>query len=265
MIMEPLLELKNLSKVFGRGKQQAFALKNVNLKVYKGETLGIVGESGSGKSTLARIVMGVYTASKGEILVHGVPLDLRRHKARKAFARQAQMIFQDPYASLDPRMTVEDILMENLEIQGGRSKKENQLEVEKLLEMVGLSKDYRTRYPHEFSGGQRQRIGIARALTLGPELIICDEPISALDISIQSQIMNLLIQLKEENELTLVFIGHDLNMVRYISDRIAVIHQGEIVEIGETEEIYQNPKHFYTKTLLNAALTLENRYGNKEK
>ena len=263
--MEPLLEVKNLSKVFGRGKQQAFALRNINLQVNKGETLGIVGESGSGKSTLARTIMGVHTASEGEVLFHGEPLDLRKHKARKDFARQVQMIFQDPYASLDPRMAVEDILMENLEIQGEKSKKEKHLEVEKLFEMVGLSKDYSTRYPHEFSGGQRQRIGIARALTLEPELIICDEPISALDISIQSQIMNLLMQLKEEKNLTLVFIAHDLNMVRYISDRIAVIHQGEIVEIGQTEDIYQNPTHAYTKTLLNAALTLENRYGNKEK
>lgn len=248
--MEPLLELKNVSKIFGRGNQLTYGLKNVSLHVNKGETLGIVGESGCGKSTLARTIMGVYPATEGEIFFHGERLDLYKQKARKKFACCAQMVFQDPYTSLDPRMTVEDLLMENLEIQGKKEKQQNRIIIENQLELVGLSKGYSKRYPHEFSGGQRQRIGIARALTLEPELILCDEPISALDISIQSQIMNLLIKLKKEKDLTLLFIAHNLDMVRYISDRIAVMYQGEIVEIGSTEEVYENPSHAYTKKLL---------------
>lgn len=254
--MEELLRLTNVSKSFSTGtghKKQV--LNQINLTVKQGETLGIVGESGCGKSTLARLIMGVYPLSAGEILFHGEPLTLNRQKNRKEFARHVQMIFQDPYTSLDPRMSVEAILSENLEIQGKTSNEERRQRVYKLLEMVGLSGEYAGRFPHEFSGGQRQRIGIARALALEPELILCDEPISSLDISIQSQIMNLLIQLKKNLGLTYVFIAHDLTMVRYISDRIAVMHDGKIVEMGDTEEVYEHPQHPYTRKLLQAQLS----------
>lgn len=256
--MEPLLQLKNISKTFSvGGGQKKNAIQDVDLVVRKGETLGIVGESGCGKSTLARLIMGVYPVSGGEILFRGKKLELDKQKSRKEFANHAQMIFQDPYTSLDPRMSVRDILSENLEIQGRFNKEERIQRVYELLDMVGLSKEHGSRFPHEFSGGQRQRIGIARALALQPELILCDEPISSLDISIQSQIMNLLIRLKKEMGLTYIFIAHDLTMVRYLSDRIAVMSEGRIVETGETDKVYQNPQHPYTQKLLQAQLSIE--------
>lgn len=252
---EIMLELKDISKSFSLSKKQKhIAVNQVNLQIMQGEVLGLVGESGCGKSTLARVIMGVYSPTQGEVLYKDEPLQLKRQSQRKAFAKQAQMIFQDPYMSLDPHMTVESIIGENLEIHGMNSRNMRRKRVEELLELTGLSKEYASRFPHEFSGGQRQRIGIARALAMNPEFVICDEPISALDISIRSQIINLLIRLKETLNLTYLFISHDLNIVRYISDRIAVMYAGRIVEIGQAKAIYENPQHPYTKMLLDSVL-----------
>ncbi|WP_394922830.1 ABC transporter ATP-binding protein [uncultured Robinsoniella sp.] len=252
---EIMLELKDISKSFSLSKkQQHLAVNQVNLQIMQGEVLGLVGESGCGKSTLARVIMGVYAPTQGEVLYKDEPLQLKRQSQRKTFAKQAQMIFQDPYMSLDPHMTVESIIGENLEIHGMNSRNMRRKRVEELLELTGLSKEYASRFPHEFSGGQRQRIGIARALAMNPEFVICDEPISALDISIRSQIINLLISLKETLNLTYLFISHDLNIVRYISDRIAVMYAGRIVEIGEAKAIYEDPQHPYTKMLLDSVL-----------
>lgn len=252
---EIMLELKDISKSFSLSKKQKhIAVNHVNLQIMQGEVLGLVGESGCGKSTLARVIMGVYSPTQGEVLYKDEPLQLKRQSQRKAFAKQAQMIFQDPYMSLDPHMTVESIIGENLEIHGMNSRNMRRKRVEELLELTGLSKEYASRFPHEFSGGQRQRIGIARALAMNPEFVICDEPISALDISIRSQIINLLIRLKETLNLTYLFISHDLNIVRYISDRIAVMYAGRIVEIGQAKAIYEDPQHPYTKMLLDSVL-----------
>lgn len=258
--MEPLLQLEHVSKGFMlTGKRRVQALQDVNLQVMKGETLGIVGESGCGKSTLARVIMGVYPKIEGSLYFHGEKLDLRRRKHRLAFAKKVQMVFQDPYSSLNPRMTVGDIVAENLVIQHNLTKKEREARVFELLESVGLQKAHAGRFPNEFSGGQRQRIGIARALALKPELLICDEPVAALDVSIQSQIMNLLKGLGKETGLTYIFIAHDMNMVHYLSDRVAVMYLGHIMEIGSTKEIYSTPLHPYTRLLLESVLTVESR------
>lgn len=255
---EKLLELKDISKNFSlSGKKHHAALSHVNLSVYKGETLGVLGESGCGKSTLARIIMGVYPPSQGQVLYQGQPLKLRNQKARRAFAEHAQMIFQDPFMALDPHMNVKSIISENLEIHGKLDKKGREDRVYQLLEMVGLSREHAARYPHEFSGGQRQRIGIARALAILPDFIICDEPLSALDNTIQSHIMNLLMRLKEEFSFTCLFITHDLNVARCISDRIAVMYAGKVVEIGKAEEVCERPLHPYTRMLLHSALSYE--------
>ncbi len=251
-----LLDIQNLSKKFSLGKKHSFyALRDVNLRLQKGETLGIVGESGCGKSTLARVLMGIHSPSAGRVLYRGEPLDLGSHRARLSYAEKVQMIFQDTYASLDPRMTVESIISEGMEIHGRFSVSERRERVHELLSMVGLPVEAANRYPHEFSGGQRQRIGIARALCLSPELLICDEPISALDMSVQSQVMNLLQNLKESLDLTYIFIAHDLSMVRYISDRIAVLYAGSVVEEAPAELLYNAPAHPYTKLLMSAALS----------
>lgn len=261
--MEKLLELNDVSKSFSLGrKHKNIAVNHVNLTIYKGETLGLVGESGCGKSTLARVIMGVYPSSEGEILFQGKKLELHRQSARKAFAQHTQMIFQDPYMSLDPYMTVESIIAENLKVHNMLDKDARTQKVYELLEMTGLSREHAGRFPHEFSGGQRQRINIARALVVQPNFIICDEPVSALDNSIQSQIINLLYKLKMELGLTYLFISHDLSMVRYISDRIAVMYAGRIVEIGNAEEVYKTPLHPYTQMLLCAVLTPNPKDGN---
>lgn len=254
--VEPLLKINDLSKEFSLDrKHKLHALNKVSLEVYPGETLGIVGESGCGKSTLARIVMGIYEPTSGEVRYRGSKVILKSHRARLAYAQKVQMIFQDTYSSLDPRMTVEAIIAENMEIQGLFDAEGRRNRVHELLELVGLPGEAANRYPHEFSGGQRQRIGIARALALQPELILCDEPISALDMSIQSQVINLLIDLKDSENLTYIFIAHDLNMVRYISDRIAVLYNGCLIELAEVEELYTSPLHPYTKLLLSTALS----------
>lgn len=252
---EPILEVKHVKKYFNIGKpNEVRAVDDVSLTVFKGETFGLVGESGCGKSTLGRTIMHLYQATDGEIIFEGK--DSQKIKSRKEkleFTQNVQMIFQDPYASLNPRFKIIDIISEGLDVQKlHQSKEERKQRVFELLELVGLNKESAYRYPHEFSGGQRQRIGIARVLAVNPKLIIADEPISALDVSIQAQVVNLLQELQESMGLTILFIAHDLSMVKYISDRIGVMYKGKIVELGDVEEIYKNPLHPYTKSLLSA-------------
>ncbi|MCQ1297770.1 ATP-binding cassette domain-containing protein [Staphylococcus aureus] len=252
---EILLSIKNLKQYFNAGKKnEVRAIDNISFDIYKGETLGLVGESGCGKSTTGKSIIKLNDITSGEILYEST--DIQKIKKRKdllKFNKKIQMIFQDPYASLNPRLKVMDIVAEGIDIHHLASdKRDRKKRVYDLLETVGLSKEHANRYPHEFSGGQRQRIGIARALAVEPEFIIADEPISALDVSIQAQVVNLLLKLQRERGITFLFIAHDLSMVKYISDRIAVMHFGKIVEIGPSEEIYQNPLHDYTKSLLSA-------------
>lgn len=251
-VNEPLLVLDQVSKTFRVEGGKLKAVNHVSLEIKKGETLGLVGESGCGKSTLGRVVMGIYPATKGKIVYDGHVLNVHNSKSRLLYAKKAQMIFQDPYASLDARMTVGSIIAEGMEIHHMYDAKKRQERVEELLELVGLNKEHANRFPHEFSGGQRQRIGIARALAIEPEFIVCDEPISALDVSIQSQIINLLKDLQEHLGLTYLFIAHDLNIVKYISDRIAVMYLGNLVELASSDEIYQNTLHPYSQALLSA-------------
>jgi len=240
---EKILEVKHLKKYFPAGRKKIIkAVDDVSFDIYKGETFGLVGESGSGKSTTGQTIIRLYDATDGEVLFHGENVHAKM-----------QMIFQDPSSSLNPRMTVLDIIAEGLDVHHlAKNEKERKERVEQLLEAVGLNKEHATRFPHEFSGGQRQRIGIARALAVEPELIICDEPISALDVSIQAQVVNLLKKLQKEHGLTYLFIAHDLSMVKYISDRIGVMHLGHMVELADSDELYKNPVHPYTKSLLSA-------------
>lgn len=252
MSKESFISLREVSKNFKVSGGLLRAVNKVSFDINKGETLGLVGESGCGKSTLGRVVMGVYQPSEGEIIVKGEPLHIKSAKDRYKYAKVAQMIFQDPYASLNPRMTVGDIIAEGMEIHKMYDAKKRKERVDELLETVGLNKEYASRFPHEFSGGQRQRIGIARALAIEPEFLVCDEPISALDVSIQSQIINLLIDLQQKLGLTYLFIAHDLDIVRYISDRIAVMYLGHVMEIGDSDEVYNNALHPYSQALLSA-------------
>ncbi|HCW8355413.1 TPA: ATP-binding cassette domain-containing protein [Staphylococcus aureus] len=252
---EVLLSIKNLKQYFNAGKKnEVRAIENISFDIYKGETLGLVGESGCGKSTTGKSIIKLNDITSGEILYEGIDIQkIRKRKDLLKFNKKIQMIFQDPYASLNPRLKVMDIVAEGIDIHHlATDKRDRKKRVYDLLETVELSKEHANRYPHEFSGGQRQRIGIARALAVEPEFIIADEPISALDVSIQAQVVNLLLKLQRERGITFLFIAHDLSMVKYISDRIAVMHFGKIVEIGPAEEIYQNPLHDYTKSLLSA-------------
>ncbi|MEH6942096.1 ABC transporter ATP-binding protein [Bacillus sp. JJ722] len=252
---EILLEVNNLKQYFNSGKQNVVkAVDDISFFIYEGETLGLVGESGCGKSTTGRTIIRLYEATDGKVLFRGENVHGKKTKAEmKNLNRKMQMIFQDPYASLNPRMKVSDIIAEGIDIHGLASSKEDRKnQVYKLLETVGLNREHANRYPHEFSGGQRQRIGIARALAVQPDFIIADEPISALDVSIQAQVVNLLKQLQKEKGLTYLFIAHDLSMVKYISDRIGVMYFGKLVEITTSEELYNNPLHPYTKSLLSA-------------
>lgn len=252
---EKLVEVRQLKKHFRIGRNEVLkAVDGLDFDIYKGETFGLVGESGCGKSTAGRTILRLYQATDGEVLFKGEKVHADKSKRElKHFNQSMQMIFQDPYASLNPRMTVMDIIAEGLDIHGlVRSKQERKERVNELLEIVGLNKEHGNRYPHEFSGGQRQRIGIARALAVDPEFIVADEPISALDVSIQAQVVNLLKKLQQEHGLTYLFIAHDLSMVRHISDRVGVMYLGNMAEIAMSSELYENPLHPYTRILLSA-------------
>ena len=252
---EKLLEVKNLKRHFNVGKQsEVRAVDNITFDIYKGETFGLVGESGCGKSTTGRTIIRLHDATDGEVLYKGENVHGKKSKSElQKFNRKMQMIFQDPYASLNPRMKVSDLIAEGIDIHRlTKSSKERMEKVYSLLETVGLNREHANRFPHEFSGGQRQRIGIARALAVDPEFIIADEPISALDVSIQAQVVNLLKKLQKEKGLTYLFIAHDLSMVKYISDRIGVMYHGRLVELASAEDLYRNPMHPYTQSLLSA-------------
>jgi oligopeptide transport system ATP-binding protein len=258
-VTESLLKVKNLKvhyPIFGgplqRRKGSVKAVDGVSFEIFKGETFGLVGESGCGKSTTGRAILRLIQATSGEIWFQGKSIMDASAKHMRGFRKDMQIIFQDPYASLNPRMTVRQILEEPLIVHGIRDARERERRVSELLDVVGLDTYHGSRFPHEFSGGQRQRIGIARSLALRPKLVIADEPVSALDVSVQSQILNLLKDLQEQFELTYLFISHDLSVVRHISDRIGVMYLGKMIEIGEANQIYESPKHPYTKALLSA-------------
>ena len=249
-----LVEVKNVSLTFNKGKaNQVKAIDNVSFDIYEGEVFGLVGESGSGKTTIGRAILKLYNIDKGEIDFEGETISKLKGKSLFNFRKKAQMIFQDPYASLDPHQKVYDIIAEGIQIHGmAKNKTEEKKMVAELLEMVGLNAEHAARNVHEFSGGQRQRIGIARALSVNPEFLFCDEPISALDVSIQAQIINLLMKLQKEKNLTMLFIAHDLSIVKHISDRIGVMYLGKMVELTESSKLYVEPKHPYTRALLSA-------------
>ncbi|BAH17315.1 oligopeptide ABC transporter ATP-binding protein OppF [Macrococcoides caseolyticum JCSC5402] len=252
---EKLIEVRNLKQYFNVGKSnEVRAIDDISFDVYKGETLGLVGESGCGKSTTGRTLIKLYNATDGKVIFDGTDIQsIKKKKELLKFNRRMQMIFQDPYASLNPRLKVMDIIAEGIDIHNlAKNKEDRANRVYELLETVGLNKEHANRYPHEFSGGQRQRIGIARALAVEPEFIIADEPISALDVSIQAQVVNLMQKLQRERGITFLFIAHDLSMVKYISDRIGVMYFGKLVEVGPANAIYNNPLHEYTKSLLSA-------------
>ncbi len=248
----PLVQVRNLSKYFTVGHKAVLkAVEDVSFDIYKGETVSLVGESGCGKSTTGRCLIRIYEPDNGQVFYEGKDINTFNKREARDFTRKVQMIFQNPYASLNPRMTVKEIVGEGLKLAKMPA---DQIEarVQELLETVGLNKEHMSRFSHEFSGGQRQRIGIARALSVDPEFIICDEPISALDVSIQAQILNMLNQLQEERGLTYLFIAHDLSVVKYISDRVIVMYLGMVVETAPTEELFAHPTHPYTQALLSA-------------
>ena len=266
---EKLVQVEHLRQYFpaggfGKHKKYVQAVDDVSFDIYRGETLGLVGESGCGKSTLGRMMMRLIEPTDGQILFEGKDITIYSDKQMNQVYKKIQMIFQDPYASLDPRMKVRDLIGEPLvthKVYG--TKEETEARVKELMGMVGIRPELIDRYPHQFSGGQRQRIGIARALALKPKLIVCDEPVSALDVSIQSQILNLLKDLQQEFDLTYLFISHDLGVVHYISDRICVMFLGKVCEIGETGEIYKKPMHPYTRFLLQAVPSMDPEKAQK--
>lgn len=249
-----LVEFKGVDLVFNKGKKNVNkAINDVSFHIYEGETFGLVGESGSGKTTIGRAIMKLYDINKGEIHFNGNDVSKIKGAELKKFREKVQMIFQDPQASLNGRMRVKDIIAEGIDVNGlAKNNEERTEKVKELLKLVGLNQDHMTRYPHEFSGGQRQRIGIARALAVNPKFIVADEPISALDVSIQAQVVNLMRDIQEKEGLTYLFIAHDLSMVKYISDRIGVMHWGKILEIGTSDQVYNNALHPYTQSLLSA-------------
>ena len=257
---EPLLQAIDVVKEFpgprigplGLKRATVHAVNGVNLTLDRGETLGVVGESGCGKSTLGRVVMHLLPATSGEVRLDGVSVETLQKQDRKALRRKVQMVFQDPYASLNPRMTVGEILAEPFLVHEGRKRADCREEVAELLRIVGLSPEHGSRYPHEFSGGQRQRVGVARALAVNPDLIVLDEPVSALDVSIQAGVVNLLKKLQDERGMAYFFIAHDLSVVRHISDRVAVMYLGKVVEVGTRNAIYTEARHPYTRALMSA-------------
>ncbi len=258
--MSKLLEVKDLNMHFPirggllrRPIGNVYAVNDVSFSLQEGETFGVVGESGCGKSTLGRAIVRLYQPTSGQVLFEGKDIADLKDKELKEFRRQIQMVFQDPYASLNPRMTIADILEEPFLLHGMGGPEERRQKVDDLVKLVGLRQSDINKFPHEFSGGQRQRIGIARALALNPKLIVCDEAVSALDVSIQAQILNLLLDLQKQLKLTYIFISHDLNVVRYISDRVAVMYLGRVVELARSADIYKNPSHPYTQALLLSA------------
>lgn len=252
--MSELMVFDRVSKTFrtGNGRNVAAAVSEFSLTICEGETLGLVGESGCGKSTAARIAAGIETPDCGSLYYRGRPFKPKNYKERRAYAKQVQIIFQDPLASLDPRIPVDMQIMENFFIHNKNQKESCCERAAELLELVGLGQNCVGRFPHELSGGQLQRVCIARALAAEPQFLICDEPTSALDVSVQSQIINLLQQLQRKRHLTYLFISHDLNLVRYLSSKIAVMQKGRIVELSETNELFEHPQHSYTKQLLDA-------------
>ena len=268
--MKELVIVKNLIKHFNASKglfkpktETIYAVNNISFSINQGETLSLVGESGCGKSTVGKCLIGLEKPTSGEIIIDGIKTTTSTKKDIKELRKKVQIIFQNPYSSLNPKMAVEEILKEPFIINTNLSKTEIKKELSTLLDITGLSTNFLSRYPHEFSGGQRQRIGIARALALRPEFIIADEPVSALDVSVQAQILNLLQDLKKELKLTYLFISHDLSVVNYISDRIAVMYLGEIVETSSSDEIIHHPKHPYTRILLDSAPHI-NKSGSKK-
>lgn len=249
---DTLVEVRNLKKFFKIGENTLKAVNDVSFTIKRGETLGIVGESGCGKSTAGRTMLRLYEPTDGQVIFEGKDLSKLSPTEMKAMRRNIQMIFQDPYASLNPRMTVGDIIGEALDIHGLATGSKRKERIQELLALVSLNPEHTNRFPHEFSGGQRQRIGIARALAVEPQFIVCDEPISALDVSVQAQVVNLLEQLQEKMGLTYMFIAHDLSMVKYISDRVGVMYLGKMVELADSEKLYEKPLHPYTQALLSA-------------
>lgn len=249
---QPLIEIQGLTKYFPIKKEWLVALDNFNLEIFRGETVGLVGESGCGKSTLGRTLLRLYEPTAGKVLFDQIDIFNLSAREMKRMRQRMQIIFQDPYASLNPRLTVGEIITEALVIHSIGTKTERVKRQNELLEMVGLRTDHANRYPHEFSGGQRQRIGIARALAVNPQFVVCDEPLSALDVSVQAQIVNLLEDLQDKLNLTYLFIAHDLSMVQHIARRVAVMYLGQLVELAPTQELYRNPLHPYTQALLSA-------------
>ncbi|PHV70923.1 peptide ABC transporter ATP-binding protein [Sporanaerobium hydrogeniformans] len=270
---EVLLEINHLSKhftveknFFGKPTKVLKAVDDVSFKIYKQEAFGLVGESGCGKTTIGKMLANVYAPTSGEIIYNGVDLGKLSQKERRAYCKDIQLVFQDPYASLNPRMTIGDIIAEPIHINKLLPAHEIEKRVLYLLNCVGLASHQRNRYPHEFSGGQRQRVGIARALAVEPKLIVCDEPVSALDVSIQAQVLNLLVDLKEEFGLTYLFIAHGLNVVKHISDRVGVMYLGKLQELAEKHELYDHPLHPYTKALLSSTPVIDPKLKrNKER
>lgn len=267
-----LVKITNLKKhfaiksgFFNRETGSIKALDGIDLEVKEGETLGLVGESGCGKSTLGRVLLKLLPASSGKVEFMGRDLQELSEAQMKDLRKNIQIVFQNPYASLDPRMTIREILSEPFQVHGIASGAELDKKVDELISLVGLSVSMLDRYPHEFSGGQRQRVGIARALALRPKLIIADEPVSALDVSVQAQILNLLLNLKKEFNLTYVFIAHNLDVVRYISDRVAVMYLGRVVEIGDCQAVYNKPLHPYSKALISAAPVPDPEFAHDER
>ena len=254
-----LVELKNVKKEFitaktmtGKPLKIVHAVDRINLSIYEGETIGVVGESGCGKSTLGRSILRLIDPTSGQVLYKGDDITKYNKEQMRQMRKKMQLIFQDPYASLNPRMTVLELIKAPLDAFGMGSNEERIQKVKEIMELVGMPENMMNRYPHEFSGGQRQRIVIARALVLDPEFVVCDEPVSALDVSVRAQVLNLIQDLQKTKKLTYLFISHDLSVVKYVSDRIAVMYLGRIVEIAEKDELYNNPQHPYTKALLSA-------------